>query len=157
MEQPSSVPGDRTFSEVLWPAPLGWALVAVLAVMAWLALAVVSTGAAWLAAVVVLVAGAVALARTSPRVEVHGGELRAGAAHIPVTLLSRPRALDAAATRSELGPALDARAHLCLRGWVRTAVRVDVVDPQDPTPYWIVSTRRPDDLVRALSAVPSAH
>jgi hypothetical protein len=30
-------------------------------------------------------------------------------------------------------------------------VRVEVVDPQDPTPYWLVSTRRPDDLARALT------
>jgi hypothetical protein len=126
------------------------------AVMAWIALAVVGVWAAFLAAAVVLVGGTVALVRTSPRVEVQGGELRAGAAHIPVTLLARPRALDAAATRAELGPALDARAHVCLRGWVPTAVRVDVVDPQDPTPYWIVSTRRPEELARALGAVTSA-
>jgi hypothetical protein len=99
----------------------------------------------------VLVVGVVLLVRTSPRVEVAGGELRAGRAHIPVELLARPEALDAARTRTELGPRLDARAHLCLRGWIPTAVRVEVVDPQDPTPYWLVSTRRPDDLARALT------
>jgi hypothetical protein len=26
------------------------------------------------------------------------------------------------------------------------------VDPLDPTPYWLVSTRRPDDLAAAIEA-----
>jgi hypothetical protein len=85
-------------------------------------------------------------------VSVGDGELRAGAAHVPVTLLRDPRALDAAQARHELGPGLDARAHLAQRGWVRTAVRVDLDDPADPTPYWLVSTRRPQALVAALLA-----
>jgi len=140
------------FREVLWPAPLGWVLVGTVALMAWLALAVLDPRIAIGGAVTVLVVGVVLLVRSSPRVEVAGGELRAGRAHIPVDLLARPEALDAARTRAELGPRLDARAHVCLRGWIPTAVRVDVVDPQDPTPYWIVSTRRPDELARVLGA-----
>ena len=31
--------------------------------------------------------------------------------------------------------------------------QVALEDPEDPTPYWIVSTRRPDDLVAALGGV----
>jgi hypothetical protein len=31
-------------------------------------------------------------------------------------------------------------------------VRVTVTDPQDPTPYWLVSTRHPEKLVEALQA-----
>ena len=46
--------------------------------------------------------------------------------------------------------ALDARAHVCLRAWARTAVRVEVVDPADPTPYWLVSTRHPARLAAAI-------
>jgi hypothetical protein len=98
----------------------------------------------------VLVVGAVVLVGMAPRVEVRDGVLRAGGAHIPVHLLGDAVALDADATRAELGPRLDARAHLCLRGWIHSAVRVEVRDPQDPTPYWVVSTRRPAELVAAL-------
>lgn len=147
-----STPTQPVFREVLWPAPLGWVLVATVALMAWLALAVLDPRIAIGGSVAVLVLGVVLLVRSSPRVEVTGGELRAGRAHIPVELLARPQALDAQRTRTALGPQLDARAHLCLRGWIPTAVRIDVVDPQDPTPYWLVSTRRPDELVRALDA-----
>ena len=105
-----------------------------------------------LVAVVVLVVGTVVLAGLAPRVEVRDGVLRAGGAHIPVDLLGAAVALDADETRAELGPRLDARAHVCLRGWIHSAVRVEVRDPQDPTPYWVVSTRRPDALAAALHA-----
>ena len=58
-------------------------------------------------------------------------------------------ALDAEQLRTALGPELDVRAYLCVRGWVRTGVRVTVNDPDDPTPYWLVSTRRPERLIQA--------
>jgi hypothetical protein len=31
-------------------------------------------------------------------------------------------------------------------------VRVHVNDPDDPTPYWMISTRRPDELVAAIKS-----
>jgi len=46
----------------------------------------------------------------------------------------------------------DARAFLLLRPYLRRAVMVPVQDPADPTPYWLVSTRQPERLVRALVA-----
>jgi hypothetical protein len=36
------------------------------------------------------------------------------------------------------------------RPWVSQAVHVVIDDPADPTPYWVISTRRPEKLVRAL-------
>ena len=84
-------------------------------------------------------------------VSVAEGELRAGRARIPVTLLGDVTVLDPDAMRTELGPRLDARAHACLRAWIRTGVRVELADPQDPTPYWLVSSRRPEELARAIT------
>jgi hypothetical protein len=81
---------------------------------------------------------------------VSDGVLRAGSARIPVALLGPAQALDVAAMRHELGPGLDARAYVCLRAWARTGVRVALDDPADPTPYWLISTRRPQLLVEAL-------
>jgi hypothetical protein len=42
------------------------------------------------------------------------------------------------------------RAFMLLRGYVPTAVRVEVSDPDDPTPYLYLSTRRPEQLARVL-------
>jgi hypothetical protein len=138
------------FDERLWPSPTGWIAVPALAAMLGIALWPVGTGAGIAAAAVGLVLAGVVAVRSATRVRVQDGELHAGSAHIPLTLLRTPQALDADATRHALGPGLDARAHLCLRGWVRTAVRVELDDPADPTPYWVVSTRRPTALVAAL-------
>ena len=142
--------GPVVYSERLWFGPMGWFTVVGLAAVAAAALYPVSPTAAVVAALLALGGGAMAASAAATTVRVADGELRAGPAHIPLHLLDRPRPLDAAATREALGPGLDARAYVCLRAWARTAVRVDVVDPQDPTPYWLVSTRHPQALVEAI-------
>jgi hypothetical protein len=138
------------FDERLWPSPAVWLAVPAAAAMLGIVLWPLGTGPGVAGAVTGLVAAGAAAVASATRVRVADGELHAGAAHVPLGLLRDPVALDADATRAALGPELDARAYVCLRGWVRTAVRVRLDDPADPTPYWVVSTRRPDDLVRAL-------
>lgn len=91
----------------------------------------------------------------TPRIEVSDGVLRVGRAHVPLQLLDGAEALSGEPARLARGPQLDARAYLCLRGWIPAVVRIHLADPQDPTPYWLVSTRRPDALLAALGA-PSA-
>lgn len=139
-----------TFHERLLPGPGGWLGTVGLGAIAAIALWPVHVVAGIVAGLVVCVGSAAALAVTSPVVEVADGVLRAGSARVPVALLGTARALDVAAMRHELGPGLDARAYVCLRAWARTGVRVALDDPADPTPYWLVSTRRPELLVQAL-------
>ena len=89
----------------------------------------------------------------SARVEVSGAGLRAGRAHIEASFLGSAEALDAERTRRVAGPEADARAFLLLRPYLKRAVRVDITDPADPTPYWLVSSRRPDELAAALNGL----
>jgi len=140
-----------TFHERLLPGPGGWLGTVGLGAIAAIALWPVSSTAAIVTGALVCVGSVVALAVTSPVVEVSDGVLRAGSARIPVSLLGPAEALDVASMRHELGPGLDARAYVCLRAWARTGVRVTLDDPADPTPYWLVSTRRPELLVQALA------
>ncbi|MBN9607549.1 MAG: DUF3093 domain-containing protein [Actinomycetales bacterium] len=91
-------------------------------------------------------------AATTPTVEVSGGVLRAGRASIPVALLGAAHAYDGDEARAERGTRLDARAWLLLRGWVRGVVRIELDDPADPTPYWLVSSRRGAELAAAVEA-----
>jgi hypothetical protein len=49
------------------------------------------------------------------------------------------------------GVDLDARAFLKIRPWVKPVVRIELDDDNDPTPYWLVSTRRPKELAAALT------
>ncbi|GLY17522.1 DUF3093 domain-containing protein [Kineosporia rhizophila] len=88
----------------------------------------------------------------TPRLELAKGVFSAGRAKVPASLVAEVEALDPARMKALLGTELDARAYRCTRGWVRTGIRVTLDDPQDPTPYWLVSTRRPQDWVRALGS-----
>jgi hypothetical protein len=35
--------------------------------------------------------------------------------------------------------------------WVKTGVKVALQDKNDPTPYWLISSRKATELVKALS------
>jgi hypothetical protein len=84
------------------------------------------------------------------QVRIAGGELRVDDAHIPLELLITAEPLDAAAKRDALGLDLHPYAFVVHRPWIRGAVRIDLDDPADPTPYWVISSRRPAALVAAL-------
>ena len=89
----------------------------------------------------------------SARVSVEGGWFRAGRARIEGVHLGEVAALDAEETRRVAGPEADARAYLLLRPYLKRAVRVEITDPADPAPYWLVSSRHPEDLARAVRAL----
>ncbi len=82
--------------------------------------------------------------------------LTAGRSVLEWEWLGDVKPLDASATRKLLGAESDRAAHLVVRGYLRTAVRVEVADPADPHPYWLVSTRRPRELAAAVVAARSS-
>ncbi|CAL9583906.1 DUF3093 domain-containing protein [Streptomyces albus] len=86
------------------------------------------------------------------RVRVVAGSLVAGDARIPLSALGEAEALEGEEARAWRTYKADTRAHMVLRGYVPTAVRIEVTDPEDPTPYVYVSTRHPEELVAALRA-----
>ena len=43
-----------------------------------------------------------------------------------------------------------------LRPYIRTAVEITLDDPEDPVPYWLVSTRHPQQLAEALKEAASS-
>lgn len=86
------------------------------------------------------------------RLVVDGDEFRAGRAHIATSQIGAATPLDAGATRRAAGVEADARAYLLLRPYLKRSVRVQITDPDDPTPYWLISTRHPDRLAAALKS-----
>lgn len=96
------------------------------------------------------VAAVAASAYGSLRIRVVGGSLIAGEAKIPVTALGAAEVLDAEEARAWRTYKADTRAFLLLRAYIPTALRVEVTDPEDPTPYLYLSTREPERLAEAL-------
>ncbi|XPP25921.1 MAG: DUF3093 domain-containing protein [Leucobacter sp.] len=148
----TSPSAPASYRERLWPTP--WLFVALLLIIPAVALVVtpMSTGLALPLgiALYVLIAGSLTL--MSPTIAVEDGVLVAGRARIPVAMLGTAVALDSEELRAAIGPGLDARAHLMVRGYIHRGAKVEVVDPADPAPYWVVTTRRPQSLLAAIEA-----
>ncbi|MEU2629779.1 DUF3093 domain-containing protein [Kitasatospora sp. NPDC007106] len=101
--------------------------------------------------VVGIAAGAAALSSYgSARIRVVQGSLVAGQARIPVDALGTAEVLNPAEAVAWRGVKADPRAFMLLRSYVPTALRVEVTDPSDPTPYLYLSTRSPQKLADAL-------
>jgi hypothetical protein len=94
---------------------------------------------------------AIFLGYGAARVRVADGVLTAGRASIPLAYLADPVPLDAHAARLLAGRDAHAHAYLLIRPYLKRAVSVRVTDPADPAPYWLVSTRRPQELAAVLA------
>jgi DUF3093 family protein len=141
--------------------PLRWWVQGTMMVASlWLALVVAIPGAlAWACSGVALaLLAALLVSYGGARVSVEDGWLRAGRARIEGAHVGEVAALDPEETRRVAGPQADARAYLLLRPYLRRAVRVEITDPADPAPYWLLSTRHPDELATAVRGLAeSAH
>lgn len=138
------------YRERLWPSPGVWAMVPLMGVTAAVAVFPVSPVAAGVSAVLVMAVLVFWGVRSSPVVAVDDGHLVAGRARLPLVHVGAVEAWRGEDARQQRGPRLDARAHLLLRGWVGPVVTVALTDPDDPTPYWVVSTRAPERLRDAI-------
>ena len=88
----------------------------------------------------------------APKIEVSGDYLIAGRFRIPLSAIGEVTALGEEESRFARGPGLNANARLMLRGDVSRLVKIEIADPNDPTPYILISTRRGEQLVSALGA-----
>jgi Protein of unknown function (DUF3093) len=77
-------------------------------------------------------------------------ELWVGAAHLPVSVVSRSAEVPHSAKSAALGRQLDPAAYVVHRAWIGPMVLLVLEDPDDPTPYWLVSCRHPDRVLSAL-------
>ena len=86
----------------------------------------------------------------SPVIEVTNGVLRVGNARIEATYIGPVQAFRGEDARHEKGPGAHGLAWMSLRPWIDPVVKITVLDSDDPIPYWLVSTRRPEELISSL-------
>lgn len=152
-------PRNVRYSERLWVPwwwwPLGFALAALIAFevnlgvtdlpdwLSYIMLFAVATGALlWL--------GRVEIRVTTGSEGEAGAELWVGEAHLPVSVIARSAEIARTAKSMALGRQLDPAAYVLHRAWVGPMVLVVLDDPDDPTPYWLVSCRHPERVLSAL-------
>ena len=141
-------------------APASWWLAALAFAAAWGWIMLVATN--WPIAIVatVIVAGAVPVPRLALRLAADLRRRRRAPGG-PRVDRSRPHRSGASrctgpTTGCKLGTDADARAYLVTRPYIDRGVLVPIADDSDPTPYWLVSSRRPDALAAALGHTENA-
>jgi len=86
------------------------------------------------------------------KVQVRDGELWVDDAHLPVKFIADVIPLDQDDRRLLLGPGADPLAFVVQRPWIKGTVQIVLNDPDDPTPYWVISTRSPERLTESIRA-----
>ncbi len=94
---------------------------------------------------VALMASKVAL-----NIEIGAEELRAGNAHIEIKYLGQVTELDVEQMRLLRGRDADPAAFLAIRFWQPRGIKIEICDPRDPTPYWLISSKHVTKLAQAL-------
>lgn len=145
------------YTERQWVPWYWWAAVAGLAVLLAAELALNRTMWWFFGALVVF--GALALwflvwlSRNTVTVE-HDPDgkrwLLTGDANLPHTVVDRAMVVPASARQNALGRQLDPAAFLVTRSWVPEHVLLVLDDPEDPTPYWLISAKNPEAVLEAF-------
>lgn len=139
------------YREKLWPTPWAFVTAALVIPASMLVFAPISVLAGIITAAALYLGCVLVLVLASPVVSVTDGILTAGRARISVSMLGEAIPVDEPDASQERGPRLDARAWLLIRGWISPVVRVPITDPEDPAPYWLISSRNPKKLADAIN------
>ena len=140
------------YREKLWPA--WWLYLATALVMpaSMLVFVPINFTTGVIVAIVLYLGIVISLILGSPVIEVTESALYAGRATLSIDPVGDVAAFRGDAAKLKRGRELDARAWLMIRGWISAVVTVEVKDPADPTPYWLLSTRNPEALAEAIAA-----
>ncbi|MBV2357413.1 DUF3093 domain-containing protein [Streptomyces sp. J2-1] len=152
--QLSSAPYDERLT-----APRSWWLISFLVGVSFALILLPFGGLPMLGGLVGGTAAAAVMASAygAMRIRVVGDSLIAGEAKLPVSALGASEVLDAEEARAWRTYKADTRAFLLLRAYIPTALKVEVTDPADPTPYLYLSTREPERLAAAIEAAKAAR
>jgi len=85
-------------------------------------------------------------------IEVDENELRAGPAHIELKYLGQATALDNKDMARLRTRDADPASFLIFRFWRSTGVKVEINDPRDQTPYWLITSKRNKELAAILNS-----
>jgi len=82
----------------------------------------------------------------SPLIELTPNHLRVGKVEIEAKYLGTATPIQGQSVFLERGPHLDTRAFTKFQIGVKQLAKIEILDKQDPTPYWLVATRNPEIL-----------
>ena len=88
---------------------------------------------------------------TSLTFELTTEQLRAGRAHIDLKFVGKIEVLSKEDMSFHRGSGINPQAYLALRFWIKRGLKVEIEDPRDPTPFWLISSKNPERLLERLT------
>jgi hypothetical protein len=140
-----------TFQERLWPSAGQWTFAIIMTTSLGIAY-----GRAYgmdlgiVVGVTATIVVAIGLIVNTPLIQIDELNFRVGRARLPLQHVGKIQKLDDKQSRRARSTDANSNAHFQLRGGIKYTVIVEVTDPQDPHPYWQVSSRKPDALISSL-------
>ena len=80
----------------------------------------------------------------APTLSLSSKTLSIGNVKIPTQYVKAVTVVEASAQQSEKGPKLNPSAYVRFQVGVKGLIKVELNDPNDPTPYWLISSRNPE-------------
>jgi hypothetical protein len=102
----------------------------------------------WVASTLILV---LIVQKSALTIEVDDKELRAGPAHIDLKYIGQVTALESMEMGRLRTRDADPASYLIFRFWHSTGVKVELNDPRDQTPYWLITSKRNTELAKILN------
>jgi hypothetical protein len=140
-----------TFREVirppLWLLGFIYFLLLSLVIAIWAAFDNQTALLAWIAATIAIIAIAITWRR---EIVFDGKELRVGKAHIEIGYIKEVILADQVSMRNLRTRDADPAAYLAIAFWIPTGLQIILDDDRDPTPYWLISARKNEELKRTL-------
>lgn len=87
----------------------------------------------------------------APKIIITESSFQAGAAKIAKAYLGKAEVIGAERIFLERGPNLDPKSYRVFQGSVKAAVKIAIRDSSDPTPYWLISSRKPQRIAEILA------
>jgi hypothetical protein len=85
------------------------------------------------------------------RISINERELRIDKAHIELKYLGKITVLDSDAMRLLRTRDADPAAFLAIKFWASKGIKIEISDPRDSTPYWLVTSKRGEKLAALLT------
>jgi len=113
--------------------------------------AAIGNTVAWVV-LLIQILGLIWISLSTPlHIDVDSTHLRVGGASIERRFITHATALSSHEMALIRGRNANPLCWMALRFWVSTGVKIEINDPLDPTPYWLVSAKRAPALAEALS------
>lgn len=134
------------FFERVMPHPLSLIWTLILPVSFYLVLLPINEFAGIFIGIFAFLAVLLSLWFAAPVIEISDGQLSVGNASIALKLISKVEVIAPEAAFAERGPKLSPAAYVRFQPTVSGLVKVFLSDPEDPTPYWLFSSRKGNEL-----------